>query len=104
MNLPNIKYIISLLLGILACTEEQEILTVNNSSETTLQKQNCVDVASVDDSRPDCSVTLSWENQVTFTQNETTRTIISSGIPNHMVGLFGRKWIKISWTMRYYPN
>ncbi len=89
MNLPNIKYIISLLLGLLASTKEQEILTVNNSSETTLQKQNCVGVASVDDSRLDCSVTLHRENLVTITQNEMTRTIISNGIPNHMVGLFG---------------
>ena len=50
---------------------------------------SCSQIVEVDDSKGVCSITLSEENQVSFTESGDFRIITSNNIPNHDVGLFG---------------
>lgn len=56
--------------------------------EPTDPCDNLVDIP-IDTSRGDCTVTLPWTSESTFTESGGYRNITANNIPNHEVGLFG---------------
>ncbi len=65
------------------------LTTTTLTSDTNTSSAGCSDVASVDLTRPACTETLAWDNEVNVSVSGNTRTITSNNIPDHMVGLFG---------------
>ena len=63
----------------------------NNGEDEDEMSINCTDVDLVEPitNRGACSETLSFNNQVSISNNGITRTISSNSIPDHKVGLFG---------------
>ena len=80
--------IIILNILIVSCDDSDNSVNPPNVNSDT-GGSSCNQVVDVDDSKGACSVTLSEQNQVSFTESGGFRIITSNNIPNHDVGLFG---------------
>ena len=79
------KYIMILTIAALAisCSEDSGIIDI--MEETT----ECIDVDELNSTRPGCTETLQWENEVAIDEQGSSRKISTNSIPGHITGLFG---------------
>ena len=75
-----------------SCSKESLNNDINNNqgNSTENNSSDCDEIVSLDKSRGECDQILNYDNSVSFSNNQTNRTIQSNNIPDHKVGLFGR--------------
>lgn len=86
--------ILSAIFFFTACSQDSGLVNVgtdpvDTTNDNSNNSSDCTDVATLDNSRGDCSETLAWQSEMSIVSNGNEITITTNGIPNHAVGLFG---------------